>query len=128
VCQQCYETPIDGVGGLSAVNKPTGQWEMPKKKTARQLFTIGAKATEDDFDRKARYIKYIFLGGLCTSFCWIPRYLLAVGDQAKAMRRLLNLFVASFVRMPTIFNEGLDSIEGDLTENRTGIVDSIMGL
>ena len=53
---------MDGVGGLLVVNKPTGQWEMPKKKTVRQLFTIGAKATEDDFDRKARYIKYIFWG------------------------------------------------------------------
>ena len=62
VCQRRHETPIDGVGGLLVVNKPTGQWEMPKKKTVRQLFTIGAKATEDDFDRKARYIKYIFWG------------------------------------------------------------------
>ena len=47
---------------LLVVNKPTGQWEMPKKKTVWQLFTIGAKATEDDFDRKARYITYIFWG------------------------------------------------------------------
>ena len=62
VCQSWYENPIDGAGGLLVVNKPTGQWEKPNKKTVRQLFTIGAKATEDDFDRKARYIKYVFWG------------------------------------------------------------------
>ena len=62
MCKRRHESPIDGVGGLLVVNKPTGQWEMPKKKTVRQLFTIGAKATEDDFDRKSRYIKYIFWG------------------------------------------------------------------
>ena len=62
MCQRGYETPIDGVGGVLVVNKPTGQWEKPNKKTVRQLFIIGAKATEDDFDRKARYIKYIFWG------------------------------------------------------------------
>ena len=47
---------------MLVAKKPTGQWEKPNKKTVRQLFTIGAKATEDDFDRKARYIKYIFWG------------------------------------------------------------------
>ena len=47
---------------MLVAKKPTGQWEKSNKKTARHLFTIGAKATEDDFDRKARYIKYIFWG------------------------------------------------------------------
>ena len=54
--------PISSIEWLLAVNKPTGRWERPNKKTVRQLFTIGAKAAEDDFDRKARYIKYIFWG------------------------------------------------------------------
>jgi len=47
---------------MLVVKKPTGQWEKSNKKTVRHLFTVGAKATEDDFDRKARYIKYIFWG------------------------------------------------------------------
>ena len=45
-----------------ANKKPTGHWENSKKKTAQQLFRIGAKVTESDFDRKARYIKYVFWG------------------------------------------------------------------
>ena len=47
---------------MFVAKKLTGQWEKPNKQTVRNLFTIGAKATEDDFDRKARYIKYIFWG------------------------------------------------------------------
>ena len=47
---------------MLVAKKPTGQWGDSNKKIARHLFTIGAKATEDDFDRKARYIKYIFWG------------------------------------------------------------------
>ena len=42
--------------------KPTGHWDNPKKKAAQQLFRIGATATESDFDRKSRYIKYVFWG------------------------------------------------------------------
>jgi hypothetical protein len=45
-----------------ANNKPTGHWDNPKKKAAQHLFRIGAKVTESDFDRKARYIKYVFWG------------------------------------------------------------------
>mgnify|MGYP006879259770 CR=1 FL=1 len=45
-----------------ANNKPTGHWDNPKKKAAQQLFRIGAKVTESDFDRKGRYIKYVFWG------------------------------------------------------------------
>ncbi len=45
-----------------ANNKPTGRWENSKKKAAQQLFRIGAKVTESDFDRKGRYIKYVFWG------------------------------------------------------------------
>ena len=55
------------------MNKPTGQWEKPNKKSVRQLFIIGAKATEDDFDRKARYIKYV---------CWGVSVLLFAGFLA----------------------------------------------
>ena len=58
-CQRWYENPIDGAALLVA-KKPTGQWEKSNKKTVRQLFTIGAKTTEDDFAQKSRYIKYVF--------------------------------------------------------------------
>jgi hypothetical protein len=52
------------------VNKPADPWENPNKKTVQKLFAIGAKASEDDFDRKSRYIKYI---------CWGISILLFIG-------------------------------------------------
>jgi hypothetical protein len=52
------------------VNKPTDPWENPNKKTVQKLFAIGAKASEGDFDRKSRYIKYI---------CWGISILLFIG-------------------------------------------------
>ena len=67
--------PSDGrkiysASGMLAVNKPTGSWENPNKKTVQKLFAIGAKVSEDDFDRKSRYIKYV---------CWGISVLLFIG-------------------------------------------------
>ena len=42
-----------------SVNKPTGSWSSSNTWTAREMFRVGAKAIESDFDRKARYIKYV---------------------------------------------------------------------
>ncbi len=61
---------IYSASGVLAVNKPTDPWENPNKKTVQKLFAIGAKASEDDFDRKSRYIKYI---------CWGISILLFIG-------------------------------------------------
>ena len=56
--------PLKNLNGHFPFKVPAtlGQWEKRNKETVRQLFIIGAKATEDDFDRKARYIKYAFWG------------------------------------------------------------------
>jgi hypothetical protein len=53
---------IYGASGVLAMNKPTDPWESPNKKTVQKLFAIGRKASEDDFDRKSRYIKYVLWG------------------------------------------------------------------
>jgi hypothetical protein len=53
------------------MNKPTDPWENPNKKTVQKLFAIGAKASEGDFDRKSRYIKYICWGISILLFIWV---------------------------------------------------------